>query len=173
MKIRSHQGKGFPQFPQQGFQQQQTAQRNTGGLFGQAQPQQQAQQQQQPTAQGAFGGGHTWNNVATGFESVPYPETDYGAVDQVEEEEAFEKVGGPAAFLEPATVVSESPLAISYAVDGKSTIPSDGVAHQVSVAVLPFESKVTHVTIPRVQPNVYLQVSCLLLFPFAVLTVIC
>ena len=76
-----------------------------------------------------------------------------------EEEDAFEKIGEPAAILEPTTVVSESPLAISFAVEGKSTIPSDGVSHQASIAVLPFESKVTHVTVPRVQPNVYLQVN--------------
>ncbi|KDQ59016.1 hypothetical protein JAAARDRAFT_206003, partial [Jaapia argillacea MUCL 33604] len=36
-------------------------------------------------------------------------------------------------------------------------IPSDGEAHQVSVAVLAFDAKVTHVTIPRISAVAYLQ----------------
>jgi len=38
---------------------------------------------------------------------------------------------------------------------GQSTIPSDGVAHQVSVAVLSFDSKVTHVCCPKIEAGVY------------------
>jgi hypothetical protein len=93
-----------------------------------------------------------------GFESRPFGEPAPES-HSADEEDSFERIGEPATLLEPTTVVSESPLAISYAVEGKSTIPSDGVSHQASIAVLPFESKVTHVTVPRVQPNVYLQVS--------------
>jgi hypothetical protein len=119
---------------------------NSGGLFGSATRAPQPQSAQPVSNAGLFG-------------TAVLPEAESGATEHPEEEEAFEQVGGPAAFLEPTTVVSESPLAISYAVDSKSTIPSDGVSHQVSVAVLPFETKITHVTAPRVQPNVYLQVS--------------
>jgi hypothetical protein len=53
----------------------------------------------------------------------PAPETH-----SADEEDSFEQIGEPATLLEPTTVVSESPLAISYAVEGKSTIPSDGVS---------------------------------------------
>jgi len=42
---------------------------------------------------------------------------------------------------EPTSVVRESPLALTYHVEGASGVPSDGVPHQVSVAVLPFEAK--------------------------------
>ncbi|KDQ59010.1 hypothetical protein JAAARDRAFT_128083 [Jaapia argillacea MUCL 33604] len=69
----------------------------------------------------------------------------------------FAELAGPGALTEPTTIVNVSPLSISYRVEGKASIPSDGEAHQVSVAVLPFDAKVTHVTIPRVSAIAYLQ----------------
>lgn len=63
------------------------------------------------------------------------------------------------ALGEPTTVVHESPLALTYHVEGASGVPSDGVPHQVSVAVLPFEAKIMHVTVPKVRPIAYLQAS--------------
>ncbi|TFK61692.1 hypothetical protein BDN72DRAFT_863410 [Pluteus cervinus] len=66
--------------------------------------------------------------------------------------------GDSLSFLtEPTTVVTETPMAISYSVHGKSTIPSDAQDHQVSIAVLPFEAQISYVTIPRIEPRVYLQ----------------
>jgi len=64
----------------------------------------------------------------------------------------------PVVFTRLGTVISETPVAASYTVDGESTIPSDGVEHQVSVAVLPFHTKVSYITVPRVDPRVFLQV---------------
>ena len=61
------------------------------------------------------------------------------------------------AIGEPTSVVHESPLALTYHVEGASGVPSDGVPHQVSIAVLPFEAKIQHVTVPKVRPVVYLQ----------------
>ena len=61
------------------------------------------------------------------------------------------------ALGEPTSVVHESPLALTYHVEGASGVPSDGVPHQVSVAVLPFEAKIMHVTVPKVRPVAYLQ----------------
>jgi hypothetical protein len=58
----------------------------------------------------------------------------------------------------PKTVVSESPFSTTYKVEGKSTIPSDGVDHQVLVAVLPFEAKLSYVAVPRAQTVAYMQV---------------
>ncbi|KDQ59014.1 hypothetical protein JAAARDRAFT_127570 [Jaapia argillacea MUCL 33604] len=69
----------------------------------------------------------------------------------------FAELAGPGALTEPTTIVNVSPLAISYRVEGKASIPSDGEAHQVSVAILPFDAKVTHVTVPRVSAVAYLQ----------------
>ncbi|KDQ50394.1 hypothetical protein JAAARDRAFT_42021 [Jaapia argillacea MUCL 33604] len=62
---------------------------------------------------------------------------------------------GPLA--ETTAVVSVSPLSISYTVEGEASIPSDGEAHQVSIATLSFDSKVSIVTVPRVNPVAYLQ----------------
>jgi len=61
------------------------------------------------------------------------------------------------AIGEPTSVVHESPLALTYHVEGASGVPSDGVPHQVSIAVLPFEAKILHVTVPKVRPVAYLQ----------------
>ncbi|THH08575.1 hypothetical protein EW146_g8944 [Bondarzewia mesenterica] len=60
-------------------------------------------------------------------------------------------------FSEPKTVVMESPLSVSYRVEGESSIPSDGEVHKVSVAELQFEAQVMHVAVPRVKAVAYLQ----------------
>ena len=76
-----------------------------------------------------------------------------------EDDDDFEDLEGPGAITEPTTVVSETPMAISFSVHGESTIPSDGVEHQVSVAVLPFQAKISYISIPRIDPRVFLQVN--------------
>ncbi|KDR78599.1 hypothetical protein GALMADRAFT_244048 [Galerina marginata CBS 339.88] len=83
-------------------------------------------------------------------EAMPLPEDD-------DDLGGFEAVDGPANITEPTTVVSETPIAVSFSVHGESTIPSDGVDHQVSVAVLPFEAKISYICIPRIDPRVFLQ----------------
>jgi uncharacterized protein (TIGR02231 family) len=57
----------------------------------------------------------------------------------------------------PMSVVHESPLALTYHVDGASGVPSDGVPHQVCIAVLPFEAKIQHVTVPKERQEAYLE----------------
>jgi hypothetical protein len=116
-----------------------------------------------------FGGGSSGFGGSTGLfgSSAPPTEVAHSAAAPQPEDDgisAFEEITGPGPFSEPTTVVTESPLSVSYAVEGESTIPSDGVAHQVSVAVLSFESKVTHVCCPKIEARVYLQVG--LDFPF-------
>jgi uncharacterized protein (TIGR02231 family) len=81
------------------------------------------------------------------------------ALSDSEVEETFEQVETPGVAEKPKTVVSESPLSMTYSVQGKSSIPSDGIAHQVLVASLPFEASVTYVAVPRVETVAYLQVS--------------
>jgi uncharacterized protein (TIGR02231 family) len=61
------------------------------------------------------------------------------------------------AIGEPKSIVHESPLALTYHVEGASSVPSDDVPHQVPIAVLPFEAKILHVTVPKVRPVAYLQ----------------
>jgi uncharacterized protein (TIGR02231 family) len=67
--------------------------------------------------------------------------------------------GEPTATGGPTSVVHESPLAQTYRVEGASSVPNDGVSHQVSVAVLPFEAKILHVTVPKARPVAYLEAS--------------
>ena len=59
----------------------------------------------------------------------------------------------------PRGIVSKSPLSVTYTVDGKTTIPTDGQSHKVLVASLSLEATVTHVTTPRKSTVAYLQVS--------------
>ena len=61
----------------------------------------------------------------------------------------------------PRGVISKSPLSVTYAVEGKTTIPTDGQSHKVLVASLPLEAAVTHVTTPRKSTVAYLQVCSL------------
>lgn len=83
----------------------------------------------------------------------PYPEN----WDEDDDEE--DEPGAPEGDSAPAsTVINESPLSLSYTVEGRSSIPTDGVAHKVSVAILKFEAKVMHVAVPRVRAQAYLQV---------------
>jgi len=58
---------------------------------------------------------------------------------------------------EPTSVIHESPVALAYHVEGAPGVPSDGVPHQVTIAVLPFEANIQHVTVPKVRPVAYLQ----------------
>ncbi|KAH9962262.1 hypothetical protein BC827DRAFT_1199964 [Russula dissimulans] len=79
--------------------------------------------------------------------------TDYSAdEDELEAAEEVTTVIG-----EPTSVVHESPLALTYHVEGASGVPSDGVPHQVSITVLPFDAKIEHVTVPKMRPVAYLQ----------------
>jgi len=130
-------------------------------VFGQPAPQNPVANPPQPS--GLFGQPPSQNQQQAGFfgQSVETAQNytsspDYNVIVPADDD-SFEDVAVPGPS-ESTTIVSESPLAISYGVTGKATIPSDGIAHQVSIAVLPFESKITHVTIPRIKPNVYLQV---------------
>lgn len=61
-------------------------------------------------------------------------------------------------IYEGVAFASKSPVAETYSVEGNSTIPSDGRPHKVSVAQLPFEAAIKHVTVPRQQALVYIQV---------------
>ena len=61
-------------------------------------------------------------------------------------------------LAQSATVISKSPITVSYMVEALTTIPSDGLSHKVLVATIPFEAIITHVTTPRKSPIAYLQV---------------
>ncbi|VDB88846.1 unnamed protein product [Peniophora sp. CBMAI 1063] len=73
------------------------------------------------------------------------------------EEEDVAFVTPTSSFETPTSIAKESPLFISYKIDGESSIPSDGEDHTVSIAELPFETSITHVVVPRVKAIVYLE----------------
>jgi hypothetical protein len=99
------------------------------------------------TSNGAFGassggfGTSVQRPEAVHAAVLPPPANDHGLA-------SFEEITSPSPFSEPTTVVTEGPLSATYAVEGDSTIPSDGVVHQVSIAVPSFESKVTQTSTP-------------------------
>ncbi|KAH9985664.1 hypothetical protein BJV74DRAFT_797022 [Russula compacta] len=90
-----------------------------------------------------------------GYEQERGPALSAEEWQEVETEEDNAEV--TTAIGEPTSVVHESPLALSYHVEGVSGVPSDGVPHQVSIAVLPFEANIQHVTVPKVRPVAFLQ----------------
>ncbi|XP_006458934.1 hypothetical protein AGABI2DRAFT_177067 [Agaricus bisporus var. bisporus H97] len=57
----------------------------------------------------------------------------------------------------PAKLVNQTPMALTYTVQGKSSIPSDGKNHVVTIAVLSFETSIDYISVPKVEPRVYLQ----------------
>jgi len=71
--------------------------------------------------------------------------------DAVADEEPTNIIG------EPTSVVHESPLALTYHVEGASGVPSDGAPHQVTIAVLPFKANIQHVSVPKVRPVACLE----------------
>ncbi|KAL0948652.1 hypothetical protein HGRIS_010456 [Hohenbuehelia grisea] len=120
----------------------------------QPQPQQQ-QQQLQPAATGTSAQLVQMGALFGGNGAAPPPPA--ASPSQPAEDEAFEEIALPGALSKPHTVVSETPLAISYSVDNEVSIPTDGHQHVVSIALLPFDAKISHVVVPRAQPRVYLQ----------------
>jgi hypothetical protein len=135
----------------------QTVQTHQASIFGQLEGQEQQflrQRQQQPTS---FVSSQPIGSLFGNLHAPALGGALHEDFDDIDSS-SFEEVSIPSAIVEPTTVITETPLAISYSVEGESTIPSDGVTHQVSVAVLPFIAKISHVTIPRIEPRVYLQV---------------
>ncbi|KAH9059613.1 hypothetical protein EDB87DRAFT_1684675 [Lactarius vividus] len=60
-------------------------------------------------------------------------------------------------IAEPTAVVHESSLALTYHIEGASRVPSDGVPHQLAIAVLPFSATLQHVAVPKARPVAYLH----------------
>ncbi|KAF8268359.1 hypothetical protein EI94DRAFT_1728051 [Lactarius quietus] len=142
--------RGFGQAPPFGaseVQQQQQPQ----GLFGQANPLLTLQAQSAPIA--SFGSSAQQQIVPESL-AAPGPSVDDGwqalDSDNTTDEE-------PTPIAEPTTVVHESPLALTYRVEGSSRVPSDGVPHQLAVAVLPFSATLQHVAVPKARPIAYLH----------------
>ncbi|KAH9059612.1 hypothetical protein EDB87DRAFT_1822687 [Lactarius vividus] len=121
------------------------------GSFGQQQQLLQQQQQQQ----GLFGQPNPSPPMfaKTCLETEPAPADDgWQAVDP-----DTTSSDEPTPIAEPTAVVHESPLALTYHIEGASRVPSDGVPHQLAVAVLPFSATLQHVAVPKTRPVAYLH----------------
>lgn len=120
--------------------------------------------------------GETWNNTdltlstsATDVLNAGIPTSQSLSIEPVQKTSS--SFGAPAgaalvqiqrqAIALPRGIVSKSPLSVTYTVEGKTTIPTDGQSHKVLVASLPLEATVTHVTTPRKSTAAYLQVGSL------------
>jgi hypothetical protein len=120
------------------------------GLFGS--PAQTTQPVPQPPQSSLFGSRRDLNRETTHSAAIPADEwQDIEEEDAIADEEQTNVIG------EQTSLVHESQLALTYHVEGASGAPSDGVPHQVTIAVLPFEAKIQHVTVPKVRPVAYLQ----------------
>ncbi|KAF9450470.1 hypothetical protein P691DRAFT_665264 [Macrolepiota fuliginosa MF-IS2] len=102
--------------------------------------------------------------VPPGFAAAQERETDDDAVfvlsdDGDEDDDALEiNARGRRKTEEALTkMVTQTPMTLTYAVRGKADIPSDGKEHTVTVAILTFEADIEYVSVPRVDPRVFLQ----------------
>ncbi|KAI0045247.1 hypothetical protein FA95DRAFT_1589849 [Auriscalpium vulgare] len=118
----------------------------------------------QPSTGGLFGSGGLLGSTLHDRDQDPDRDRDRERAEPEDPEgdwqvaDADSQAVVPAPFAEPAAaIVKESPLSVSYAVEGESTVPSDGVPHQVSVANLTFKSTVVHVAVPKAQAVAYVQ----------------
>ncbi|TFK87177.1 hypothetical protein K466DRAFT_663212 [Polyporus arcularius HHB13444] len=75
------------------------------------------------------------------------------------EEDDFDVVEGGVDYdiSGPPTSVNRSPLSLAYRVDGLVTLPSDGVAHKVSIAALDFSAELKYVCVPRKSTSAFIQ----------------
>ncbi|EKM77950.1 hypothetical protein AGABI1DRAFT_129739 [Agaricus bisporus var. burnettii JB137-S8] len=100
-----------------------------------------------PEAAPTFGSGNAAaRNDETDLGVIPFPDGD--------EDEEGTNYGDEE---RPAKLVNQTPMALSYTVQGKSSIPSDGKNHVVTIAVLSFETSIDYISVPKVEPRVYLQ----------------
>ncbi|RDX46294.1 hypothetical protein OH76DRAFT_1386908 [Lentinus brumalis] len=57
------------------------------------------------------------------------------------------------------TTVDRNPLALSYRVDGRASLPSDGLAHKISLATLHFAAGLQYVCVPRKETSAFIEAS--------------
>ncbi|KAI0695487.1 hypothetical protein C8T65DRAFT_584266 [Cerioporus squamosus] len=55
------------------------------------------------------------------------------------------------------TSVNRNPLSLAYRVDGQVTLPSDGIAHKVSIAVLDFSADLKYVCVPHKNTSAFIE----------------
>ena len=58
-----------------------------------------------------------------------------------------------------AAAVNRTPLSLSYRVNGTVSLPSNGLAHKISIAVLDFTAELRYVCVPRKEASVFVEAS--------------
>lgn len=133
-----------------------------GGLFGAPQPQQQVSassfggQNASSSAQNIFASATAVQSQPFGSAATRSNQTDLGVIPFPEEDEEGTDGGSEEG---PTKLVNQTPMALTYVVHGRSSIPSDGKNHVVTIAMLSFNTDIDYVSVPRIDPRVYLQVS--------------
>ena len=59
--------------------------------------------------------------------------------------------------LPEGSVLDKNPLSLAYRVEGKVSLPSDGIAHKVSIAVLGFSAALKYVCVPRKTTSAFIE----------------
>ncbi|RPD54804.1 hypothetical protein L226DRAFT_616532 [Lentinus tigrinus ALCF2SS1-7] len=61
--------------------------------------------------------------------------------------------------LVQTTAVDRNPLVLSYRVDSALSLPSDGLAHKITIAILDFSATLKYVCVPRKGPSAFIEAS--------------
>ncbi|KXN80616.1 Protein F37C4.5 [Leucoagaricus sp. SymC.cos] len=84
------------------------------------------------------------------------PDDGIVAISDDEDFNEFRNVDGGKVDV-PTTLVTQTPMTLTYAVRGRADIPSDGKDHTVTIAILTFEADIEYISVPKVDPRVFLQ----------------
>ncbi len=79
------------------------------------------------------------------------------SVEQDESEDDFPIVDPEEAGFGQGTSVDRSPLSLAYHVEGKVSLPTDGLAHKVSIAVLEFSAELKYVCVPGKTTSAFIE----------------
>ena len=74
-----------------------------------------------------------------------------------EEDEGFAVVAPEDTELGQSTSVDRSPLSLAYRVEGTVSLPSDGIAHKVSITMLEFSAELKYVCVPRKTTSAFIE----------------
>ncbi|KAI0788235.1 hypothetical protein C8Q74DRAFT_1195353 [Fomes fomentarius] len=89
--------------------------------------------------------------------SVALYEMRTASFEQQDPEYGFASVEHTEADFGQGTSVDRSPLSLAYRVEGKVSLPTDGLAHKVSIAVLEFSAELKYVCVPNKTTSAFIE----------------
>lgn len=90
--------------------------------------------------------------------SAPAPRPNTGESDSDGESGVLDFGNEMPEMMEATTRVGKSAVSMTFTVEGNSSVPTDGVLHQLSIATLALDATTSHVVVPRVEAAAYLLV---------------